>query len=70
VKPFRPFTIPTADGVTRRVGHPGLPMLTPGGTVVIGADGPDAVDVIDVPKITASERGNGRHRKRNGRSSR
>lgn len=68
-RPFRPFTIRTADGTRLRIRHPELAALSPSGRVVVVFGDDDAFQMIDVLMITILEGGNGHPRKRNGRSS-
>jgi hypothetical protein len=67
-KPFRPFTIRTADGVRAHVPHPEFLMLSPSGRTIVIASGEDEFEIIDLLLVTSLEVGkdakrrNGKHR--------
>lgn len=63
-KPFRPFTVRTADGERLRVPHPEFVWLSPGGRTAVIATGDEEFDIVDLLLVSALEMRNGQ---RNGR---
>lgn len=63
-RPFRPFTIRTADGERLRVPHPEFALLSPGGRTAVIATGDEEFEIVDLLLVSAIEMRNGH---RNGR---
>jgi hypothetical protein len=68
-KPFRPFTLRTADGERLRVPHPEFALLSPGGRTAVIVTGDEEFEIVDLLLISALEvrngaRGNGRKKGR------
>ena len=51
-RPFRPFSIRTADGRDFRIDHPEMAWATPGGRVVFVATSEDSAAAIDLLLVT------------------
>lgn len=58
-KPFKPFTIHVADGVSYEVQHPENLMQTPGGRTLVVTTGSDAVAIVDLLLVTRITLSNG-----------
>jgi hypothetical protein len=54
-RPFKPFTVRTADGREYSVDHPENAWATPGGRVVFIAIDPDGAVALDLLLVTALE---------------
>jgi hypothetical protein len=66
-RPFRPFTLHTADGKKIRIPHPEVLALSPSGRTVVICLSEDNLDIIDVLMIVRIEVSNGVARRRSRR---
>ena len=63
-RPFRPFTLQSADGDSVEVRHPELMWITPGGRTIVVAVADEEIKIIDSLLITAIHLGNHRTRRK------
>ena len=66
-RPFRPFTLHTADGNKIRVTHPEVMAVSPSGRTVVVSLGEDSLHILDVLMIVRIEISNGTVRRRSRR---
>jgi hypothetical protein len=59
-RPFKPFTMRTADGREYSVPHPEFLYITPPGRTVVVADKSGAVDLVDLLLVASLHYQNGR----------